>query len=277
MKESFIIYTSFYEPIKQLSDKQLGRIFRALFDYQLGNELQVDDDIKMAFLFFKNQIDIDTRRYINKVEANKQNGAKGGAPKGNNNARKKTIESDNDKNNRNNRNNPSVEKTTETTLNGNGNGNGNGNDNGNDNGNGNGNGNGLRDTIVSYCSEVSKIETPSSNSPPVISLILNDKNEYPIFEEQVQEWAELYPAVDVIQQLRNMVGWLKSNPTKRKTRRGILKFVTGWLAKAQDNPRGASNTQYQKFKPYGSIQDNYSAVSSEVTQQDIDDLVNEFN
>ena len=119
MKESFIIYTSFYEPIKQLSDKQLGRIFRALFDYQLGNELQVEDDIKMAFLFFKNQIDIDTRKYINKVEANKQNGAKGGVPKGNNNARKKTIESDNDKNKQNN---PSVEKTSETTLNDNDNG-----------------------------------------------------------------------------------------------------------------------------------------------------------
>lgn len=109
MKDSFIIYTSFYEPIKSLSDKQLGRIFRALFDYRLENEVQVEDDIKMAFLFFKNQMDIDERKYNNKVETNKQNGSKGGAPKGNNNARKKTTE--------NNRNNRTVKKTTETSLN----------------------------------------------------------------------------------------------------------------------------------------------------------------
>jgi len=109
MKNSFIIHTSFYEPVKSLSDKQLGRIFRALFDYQLGNEVQVEDDIKMAFLFFKNQIDIDEQKYKNKVETNKQNGAKGGAPKGNSNAHKKTTE--------NNRNKQTVKKTTETSLN----------------------------------------------------------------------------------------------------------------------------------------------------------------
>jgi len=122
MKTSFIIHTSFYEPIRSLSDKQLGRIFRALFDYQLGNDVQVEDDIKMAFLFFKNQMDIDEQRYNNKVETNKHNGSKGGAPKGNNNARKKTTE--------NNRNNRTVEKTTETTLNDNVNVNENDNENG---------------------------------------------------------------------------------------------------------------------------------------------------
>lgn len=126
MRESFIIYTSFYDPIKGLSDKQLGRIFRALFDYQLGNEVQVEDDIKMAFLFFKNQMDIDTKKYNDKIEANKQNGAKGGAPKGNSNARKKTTE--------NNRNNRTVKKTTETTL--------------NDNVNVNDNDNGIKEKII---------------------------------------------------------------------------------------------------------------------------------
>ena len=112
MKESFVIYTSFYEPIKGLSDKQLGRIFRALFDYQLGNGVQVEDDIKMAFLFFKNQMDIDGKKYMDICEKRKQAAAKGGAPKGNNNARKKTTESD-----VNNQNNQMVDKTTKTTYN----------------------------------------------------------------------------------------------------------------------------------------------------------------
>ena len=68
----------------------------------------------------------------------------------------------------------------------------------------------------------------------VITLPLNDNTEYPITEEQCQEWAGLYPAVDVIQQLRNMRGWLLANPTKRKTKRGIMRFVTGWLGREQD-------------------------------------------
>lgn len=69
---------------------------------------------------------------------------------------------------------------------------------------------------------------------PVISLPLNDGTEYPVTQEQCQEWAGLYPAVDVIQQLRNMRGWLIGNPGKRKTQRGVLRFVTNWLAREQD-------------------------------------------
>lgn len=68
----------------------------------------------------------------------------------------------------------------------------------------------------------------------VISLTLNDKNEYPITEEKVNEWKELYPAIDVIQELRKMKGWLDANPNKRKTKKGILRFVNSWLARAQD-------------------------------------------
>ena len=80
MKDSFIIYTSFYGPIKMLSDKQLGRLFRALFDYQIEGSTQVDADIQMAFAFFKNQMDIDEGKYQKVVQRNKQNGSKGGRP-----------------------------------------------------------------------------------------------------------------------------------------------------------------------------------------------------
>lgn len=61
-KDTFIIYTSFYKPISILSDKQLGRLFRAIFKYNLGEAVDVEDDIRMAFEFFKNQFDIDERK-----------------------------------------------------------------------------------------------------------------------------------------------------------------------------------------------------------------------
>lgn len=80
----------------------------------------------------------------------------------------------------------------------------------------------------------------SGSTPPVICLPLNDGTEYLVSQEQCHEWAGLYPAVDVIQQLRNMRGWLIGNPDRRKTKRGILRFVTGWLSKEQDRGRRTS-------------------------------------
>lgn len=77
-------------------------------------------------------------------------------------------------------------------------------------------------------------EPQAASAPPVISLPLNDGTVFPVSVEQCQEWAGLYPAVDVIQQLRGMVGWLNANPEKRKTKRGIMAFVNRWLAKEQD-------------------------------------------
>lgn len=83
--------------------------------------------------------------------------------------------------------------------------------------------------------------SPGATEPPVIVLPLNDGTGYAVSQEQSQEWAGLYPAVDVIQQLRNMKGWLDANPAKRKTRKGVLRFINGWLAREQD--RGGSRQQ----------------------------------
>ena len=90
---------------------------------------------------------------------------------------------------------------------------------------------------------------PETVSPPVISLPLNDGTFFEVSSEQCQEWAGLYPAVDVIQQLRGMLGWLDANPSKRKTSRGIRPFIVRWLAKEQDrggcrsSPRVSSQAQ----------------------------------
>lgn len=90
-------------------------------------------------------------------------------------------------------------------------------------------------------------EPETVSAPPVILLPLNDGTNYAVSQEQCQEWAGLYPAVDVIQQLRNMRGWLDSNPTRRKTKRGIPSFITRWLSKEQD--KGGISAKKQPQKP----------------------------
>lgn len=74
---------------------------------------------------------------------------------------------------------------------------------------------------------------------PVISLTLNDGSLHVVTQADVAHWAELYPAVDILQELRKMAGWLESNPAKRKTKRGIARFITSWLGRTQD--RGGNN------------------------------------
>lgn len=70
-----------------------------------------------------------------------------------------------------------------------------------------------------------------------ITLPLAGGSTYPVSLVYIQSRRELYPAVDIQQELRNMFGWLESNPTKRKTPKGIKRFITTWLQKCQDNPR----------------------------------------
>ena len=62
MKDSFILYTSFYEPLKLLTDEQLGRLFRAIFFFFLNGSEEVSNDIKMAFAFIKNQLIVDSKK-----------------------------------------------------------------------------------------------------------------------------------------------------------------------------------------------------------------------
>lgn len=79
--------------------------------------------------------------------------------------------------------------------------------------------------------------------PAVIAIPLNDGTEYPISPQNVTEWESLYPAVDIMGELRKMRGWSIANPKKRKTKGGIMRFANAWLAKVQDgyHPKEGSN------------------------------------
>lgn len=75
-------------------------------------------------------------------------------------------------------------------------------------------------------------------SPVVITILLNDGSEYPVRQADVDGWQTLYQAVDIMQELRKMKGWADANPSKRKTKNGIKRFINSWLAKEQDKYHG---------------------------------------
>ena len=88
-------------------------------------------------------------------------------------------------------------------------------------------------------------EPQAADAPPVISLPLNDGTFFDVSENDRAKWSQLYPNVDVLQQLRNMAGWCDANPTKRKTRGGIKRFIAAWLAREQD--KGGKAPQNRTF------------------------------
>lgn len=70
-----------------------------------------------------------------------------------------------------------------------------------------------------------------------LTIPLNDKTEFALTRQKVEEWKSLYPAVDVEQECRNYKGWALANPKKRKTRDGIVRSIDNWLRKEQNRGR----------------------------------------
>ena len=65
-------------------------------------------------------------------------------------------------------------------------------------------------------------------------MILNTGASWEPEENDVIAWQRAYKAVDVYQELAAMESWLDANPSRRKTKGGIKRFVNSWLARAQD-------------------------------------------
>lgn len=85
----------------------------------------------------------------------------------------------------------------------------------------------------------------------VESIPLNDGTEWECSVDDYEEYIRLYPAVDVKKAFRDMRAWSLSNPSKRKTHRGIRRFVNSWLAKEQDkteNQRAKKKTSFSNFQ-----------------------------
>lgn len=109
----------------------------------------------------------------------------------------------------------------------------------------------------------SKEISPELHSSPAYELTLIDGTCYPVMQETADKYRTLYPAVDVDQEFRKMIGWLDSHPKSRKTSRGIEKFVNGWLCRAQDSAR-PQQTQKEKgnnrFKNFDERQQDYESM-----------------
>lgn len=83
------LYLDYEETLADLDDAQLGRVIRAAMHYGNTGQLpQFSGMESLAFRVLKTGFDREAANYDDRVEQSRANGRKGGAPKGNQNARK---------------------------------------------------------------------------------------------------------------------------------------------------------------------------------------------
>jgi len=79
-----------------------------------------------------------------------------------------------------------------------------------------------------------KDPTPNNNViMKQYKILLDDGSYYEVPMTLFNELDPLYPDVDTGSQLLKMSAWCIANPAKRKTKRGIKRFINAWLSRAQ--------------------------------------------
>jgi len=77
-------------------------------------------------------------------------------------------------------------------------------------------------------------------------MILNNGENWEPEEGDIIQWQRAYQAVNVHKELLAMESWLDANPTRRKTKTGIKRFVNSWLSRAQN--QGGSSPMAKSIK-----------------------------
>jgi hypothetical protein len=54
--------------------------------------------------------------------------------------------------------------------------------------------------------------------------------------EQLARWSDLYerPVLVITAECRKALSWIEANRTRRKTARGMLRFLDGWIQRSTD-------------------------------------------
>ena len=236
-----VLLHEYLEEMDILSDAEFGRLCRALLAYSAdGREVQLEGAEKVLWKRVKKQEDRFQENYEEQIRSKRNAGKKGAAKRWQTEASAGiAIAEDCDAIDDMAEDSKNGYKETKTNT----------------------NPYGVDKLPHREEADASCAESETASAPAAIILPLNDGTEYPVTEEQCQEWAGLYPAVDVMQQLRGMRGWLNANPQKRKTRRGINRFINAWLAREQD--RG--NAQWKKSSPG---KESWTALAEQMDRKD---------
>ena len=86
-------------------------------------------------------------------------------------------------------------------------------------------------------------ESKAAAKPPQVVCVFQTKDgrEWAFTTEYGNQLAKTFPQVDVPQQLRQMQQWWDANPAKRKTVKGMKRFVNNWMTTANESAPAKHN------------------------------------
>jgi hypothetical protein len=76
MKNSFILYTEQKAVIDKLTDEQAGKLIKAIYAHETGEEMELDSILDLVITPFLTSLERNTEKYQKRVETNKKNIAK---------------------------------------------------------------------------------------------------------------------------------------------------------------------------------------------------------
>ncbi len=89
-KNSFLLYLSYNKSVRLMTREDAGELFQAILRYAAGEEVgELSYPVQLVFAYIQERMDYDCDKYTETCEMRAESGKKGGAPKGNQNARKK--------------------------------------------------------------------------------------------------------------------------------------------------------------------------------------------
>ena len=236
-KNSFVMYTEYLRHVQKMDMEQRGKLFTAILCYAAGEEIpDLDAAADMAFSFIQDRMDRDNAAYMEKCEKRREAGKLGGRPKADGFSKKqakaKKANGFSEK-----QNNPDTDIDNEP------------------------------DTDIS--SNDNRVMAPADTPPSAGKFLLNDATEYEVSENDVVTYQQLYPGIDVKQELRNIEAWCLSNPRNRKTRNGAKRFLNAWLSRAQNSARpersAASTQKSNKFNNFNQRSYDFDELEQQLT------------
>jgi hypothetical protein len=82
-------------------------------------------------------------------------------------------------------------------------------------------------------------DSPERDTEPVLHFpVCHRKSEptrWALTRRHLDELSSTFPTLDVLAESRKALGWVVSNPNRKKTSRGMAKYLFGWLARAQEH------------------------------------------
>lgn len=117
--------------------------------------------------------------------------------------------------------------------------------NNNDNVNDNVNENDKEKELEKESSNSSSSNSLKESSTVILTMMLDTGDEYEITESMLKEWQQLHPKVNVLEEMQKMKAWLYANPNKRKTKRGMKRFINSGLSgsKSYSENRSGNNAE----------------------------------